>query len=214
MDDPMEMRLMRWIPCLAASLCCFLCVSFHALGAGCFGLELGDDIRNYDHASQAVREIDRLKVFEVRPGSPDADFDTYAVDTFDGKIIRIMASSPDDHTSGAAHTLQVYKKLRRELTKAYGDPLFAFDDIDEASEDLLDYLVSNDGVEVLEWTFAERQENGIGAIYVFLSGIEDENGSQASYCTVYMESPDYAAINDSIRQMEIADSPEQPDLPL
>ena len=203
---------MRWISCLAASLCCFLGVSSHALGAGCFGLELGGDIRNYAHEPQAVREIDRLKVFEVKPASPDVDFDTYAVDTFDGRIIRIMASSPDDGTSGAEHTLKVYKKLRRELTKVYGDPHFAFDDIDEASEDLLDYLVSNDGVEVLEWTFAERQEEGIGAIYVFLSGIEDEKGTQASYCTLYMESQDYAAISDRIRQMELADFPEQMDM--
>ncbi|MBQ3892385.1 MAG: hypothetical protein ACQGQP_04230 [Desulfovibrio sp.] len=203
---------MRWIPCFAASLCCFLGISSQALGAGCFGLELGGDIRDYAHAPQAVREIDRLKVFEVEPGSPDADFDTYAVDTFDGRIIRIMASSSDDRTSGAEHTLKVCKKLRQELTKAYGDPHFAFDDIDEANEDLLEYLVSNDGVEVLEWTFAERSEKGIGAIYVFLSGIEDENGRPASYCTLYMESPDYAAINDAIRQLELAEPPEQADM--
>ncbi len=193
-------------------LCCLLSVSFRAAGAGCFGLELGETVDKYEHGQQAVHEAENLKMYEVRPGAPDADFDTYAVDAYDGKIIRIMASSPDDYSPKAENTLKVYKKLRSELTRLYGRPGFSFDDIDEANEDLLEYLFSNDGIEVLEWSFMDRQSD-IGSIYVFLSGVEDEQGKLASYCTMYMESRDYASISDKIRQNEAPDPAEQGELP-
>ena len=59
-------------------------------------------------------------------------------------------------------------------------------------------------MEVLEWTFsATASSDGPGAVYVFLAGSETDDGKQASYCTLYMESPEYPAISDLADQKEV-----------
>ena len=79
-----------------------------AHAAGAFGMELGEHVRTYAQGAKPVFVRDELEMFEVSPPKPDARLDTYAVDTHKGRIIRIMASSPDDDTSGAEHTLRFY----------------------------------------------------------------------------------------------------------
>ncbi len=186
-------RSMKWVEALFFM---FLSVMFlhgpvHA--AGDFGIELGADIERYRHVRRDEHTVELFKMYEVQPETPHPDFDTYAVDTYDGKIIRIMASSPDDHTRTGETTLKVYKKICGELTKKYGDPGFVLNEIEEYGEDFLEYLVINDGVEALEWTFSGDGDEP-GAVYVFLAGVEDEKGEYATYCTVYTESRDYQRI--------------------
>jgi len=48
----------------------------------------------------------------------------------------------------------------------------------------------------------EKQDAELGAVYVFLAGAEDEKGGRASYCTLYLESPDYADLSESARLHE------------
>ena len=99
--------------------------------AGAFGLELGADLSGYEHGAQPVSERWQLKMYEVTPPSPDSRFDTYAVDTFQGRIIRIMASSPDDPSENGASTLGVLESLKDELVKKYGEPSLNLEDIEE-----------------------------------------------------------------------------------
>ncbi len=176
-----------------------------ASGAGEFGLELGDDIDRYRHEQQAEHTVERFCMYEVSPETPHPDFDTYAVDTYDGKIIRIMASSPDDYSKTGEKTLAVYKKIRDYLKKKYGEPAFVFSDVEDAGEELQEYLVMNDGVEVMEWTFGSGTEEP-GSVYVYLAGVENEKGEYATYCTVYTESRDYQGIADRMRQMTLKEN--------
>lgn len=175
-----------------------------ALAAGAFGIELGADVNRYAHGSQPVSERWQLKMYEITPPSPDSRFDTYAVDTFQGKIIRIMASSPDDTSVDGASTLGVLEALREELVKRYGEPSLSLDDVEDAGDDLRAYLADEGGLEVLEWNFADatKKSDRPGAVYVFLAGSETDGGKQASYCTLYLESPEYPSISDQAGQME------------
>ena len=173
-----------------------------AHAAGAFGMELGEHIRSYAQEAKPVFVRDELEMFEVVPPQPDARFDTYAVDTHKGRIIRIMASSPDDRTPDAQDTLAVLRSLKQELMERYGDPALSMGEVADAGDELLVHLVYEGGLEVLEWDFVERREDGLGAVYVFLAGAEDEQGAQASYCTLYMESPDYAELSEAARLHE------------
>lgn len=185
-------------------LACAMTLAFapSAHAAGAFGMELGEQVRAYVHEAKPVFVRDELEMFEVAPPQPDARFDTYAVDTHKGRIIRIMASSPDDRTSDAQATLAVLSSLKQELMERYGDPALSMGEVADAGDELLAHLVYEGGLEVLEWDFVERQEEGLGAVYVFLAGAEDEQGVQASYCTLYMESPDYAELSEAARLHE------------
>lgn len=188
----------------SAFLACALTFAFapSAQAAGAFGLELGEHVRTYAQGAKPVFVRDELEMFEVAPPKPDARFDTYAVDTHKGRIIRIMASSPDDRTPDAQSTLAVLSSLKQELMERYGDPALSMGEVADAGDELLAHLVYEGGLEVLEWDFVERQEEGLGAVYVFLAGAEDELGVQASYCTLYMESPDYAELSEAARLHE------------
>ena len=185
---------------LASSMLLAFASSAHAAGA--FGMELGGHVRNYAPESKAVFVRHELEMFEVSPPMPDSRFDTYAVDTHKGRIIRIMASSPDDKTPDAQATLAVFSSLKQELMERYGDPALNMGEVADAGDELLAHLVDEGGLEVLEWDFVERHEDGLGAVYVFLAGVEDEKGAQASYCTLYMESPDYAELSEAARLHE------------
>lgn len=176
--------------------------SAHAVGA--FGIELGADIGNYQHADEPVVIRHELELFELTPPKPDPRFDTYAVDTHKGRIIRIMASSADDNTPGAEATLDTLNALKEELLTRYGKPSLNREEIANAEDGLLAYLVDEGGLEVLEWNFAEHRGKGLGAVYVFLAGAEDVKGVQSSYCTFYLESPDYADLSEASRLMEEA----------
>ncbi len=175
-----------------------------AFAAGAFGLELGSELSRYTHGDQPVSERWQLKMYEVTPPAPDSRFDTYAVDTFQGRIIRIMASSPDDPSENGAATLGVLESLRDELVRKYGEPSLNLEDIEDAGDDLRGYLADEGGLEVLEWNFsgAENAPDSPGAVYVFLAGSETDAGKQASYCTVYFESEEYPAVSDQAAQME------------
>ena len=163
---------------------CF-CKAACALGAGAFGLELGSDIDRYGHEARPVSERWELRMYEVTPPSPDARFDTYAVDTFQGRIIRIMASSADDPSAEASKTLDVFESLKPELMEKYGEPSLNVEDVEDAGSDLRSYLVDEGGMEVLEWTFsATASSDGPGAVYVFLAGSETDDGKQARRCSV------------------------------
>ena len=167
-----------------------------------FGLELGDDIARYRFESPAVSERHELKMYEVTPPQPDSRFDTYAVDTHHGRIVRIMASSVDDRTPDAAHTLAVLRDLKQTLVERYGSPSLVLSEIEDAGDELRDHLVDEGGMEVLEWDFVQEKPEGLGAVYVFLAGAVDESGAGASYCTLYMESPDYAELSEEARLHE------------
>ena len=167
-----------------------------------FGLELGDDIARYRFESPAVSERHELKMYEVTPPQPDSRFDTYAVDTHHGRIVRIMASSVDDRTPDAAHTLAVLRDLKQTLVERYGSPSLVLSEIEDAGDELRDHLVDEGGMEVLEWDFVQERPEGLGAVYVFLAGAVDESGAGASYCTLYMESPDYAELSEEARLHE------------
>lgn len=182
----------------------FFCKAACALGAGVFGLELGSEIDRYGHGAQPVSERWEMKMYEVTPPSPDARFDTYAVDTFQGRIIRIMASSSDDSSADGASTLEVLHSLKDELVARYGKPSLNVEDVEDAGSDLLAYLVDEGGMEVLEWTFSASDTEKPGAVYVFLAGSETDAGKKASYCTLYMENQDYPAISDLADQKEQA----------
>ena len=146
-----------------------------ALAAGAFGIELGADVAQYAHGSQPVSERWQLKMYEITPPSPDSRFDTYAVDTYQGRIIRIMASSPDDASVDGASTLNVLEGLKQELERRYGEPSLSLDDVEDAGDDLRGYLADEGGLEVLEWNFAgaEKKADRPGAVYVFLAGSRD-----------------------------------------
>ena len=188
----------------SAVLACAMTLAFapSAHAAGAFGMELGEQVRPYVQDARPVFVRHELEMFEVHPPQPDARFDTYAVDTHKGRIIRIMASSPDDRTPDAHATLEVLSSLKQELMDRYGDPALSMGEIADAGDELLAHLVYEGGLEVLEWDFVERREDGLGAVYVFLAGAEDEQGVQASYCTLYMESPDYAELSEAARLHE------------
>ena len=175
-----------------------------ALAAGAFGLELGADVNQYPHGSQPISERWQLKMYEVTPPSPDSRFDTYAVDTFQGRIIRIMASSPDDASVNGEATLGVLESLKDELAKKYGEPSLNIEDIEDAGDDLRGYLADEGGLEVLEWNFSGSDDNKDrpGAVYVFLAGAETDSGAQTTYCTLYLESEEYPAVSDQAAQME------------
>lgn len=177
-----------------------------ALAAGAFGLELGSAVDQYTHGDTPVSERGLLKMYEITPPTPDKRFDTYAVDTYQGKIIRIMASSPDDSSVDAASTLEVVQSLKDELVGRYGEPSLSLEDVEDAGDDLRGYLVDEGGLEVLEWNFDDAGKTGNtdrpGAVYVFLAGTEKDANSQVSYCTLYLESPEYPAISDQADQME------------
>ncbi len=179
--------------------------------AGAFGLELGADLSGYEHGAQPVSERWQLKMYEVTPPSPDSRFDTYAVDTFQGRIIRIMASSPDDPSENGASTLGVLESLKDELVKKYGEPSLNLEDIEDAGDDLRGYLADEGGLEVLEWNFAGAGNDADrpGAAYVFLAGSETDAGKQTSYCTLYLESEEYPSISDQASQMEQSGEAEQ-----
>ncbi len=181
--------------CLNMSL-----VAGTAYGAGEFGFELGDAIEKYRHEQQEEHTVERFKMYEVVPETPHPDFDTYAVDTYDGRIIRIMASSPDDPSKTGENTLKVYKKIRDELKRKYGEPVFVSSEVEDAGEELQEYLVINDGVEVMEWGFGSGPDEP-GSVYIYLAGVENEKGEYATYCTVYTESRDYQGIADRMRRM-------------
>ena len=191
---------MKWYAQIFFSISALMLCAGSAFAAGDFGIDLGADISGYSHEQQDEHTVELFRMYEVKPAAPHPDFDTYAVDTYDGKIIRIMASSPDDYTPDAQKTLAVYKKIREELTKKYGEPVFVQNEIEEAGEDLQEYLVVNDGVEALEWSFSGG-DGEPGSVYVFLAGVEDEKGEWATYCTVYTESKDYQGIADRMRQI-------------
>ena len=173
--------------------------SIPAQAAGVFGIELGSDIGAYSHDAQAVFVRHELKMFELVPPAPDTRFDTYAVDTHKGRIVRIMASSPDDSTLDAEATLSVLRGLKQELIADYGTPSMAMGEVEDAGDELLAHLVDEGGLEVLEWDCLENRTDGLGAVYVFLAGAEDENGRRASYCTLYLESQDYAELSETAR---------------
>ena len=187
-------------------LVCALCVfsgAAPAAAAGAFGIELGSDISRYGHGESPVSERWRISMYEITPPAPDARFDTYAVDTFNGKIIRIMASSPDDGSADASETLNVLDGLKDELISRYGEPSLNVEDVEDAGDDLRGYLADEGGLEVLEWDFSGggTSPDKPGAVYVFLAGTETEKG-QASYCTLYLESQEYPAVSDLADQME------------
>ena len=188
----------------SALLACAMTLAFapSAHAAGAFGMELDEQARPYVQDARPVFVRHELEMFEIRPPKPDARFDTYAVDTHKGRIIRIMASSPDDRTPDAHATLEVLSSLKQELMERYGDPALSMGEIANAGNELLAHLVYEGGLEVLEWDFIERRDDGLGAVYVFLAGAEDEQGVQASYCTLYMESPDYAELSEAARLQE------------
>jgi len=188
----------------AAVLCFlfFLSGENHAFAAGAFGIELGSDIEQYSHEKQPASERQELRMFELTPPAADPRFDTYAVDTFRGRIIRIMASSPDDASADASATLEVFHSLKSELREHYGEPALSMDEVEDAGDDLRGYLTDEGGIEVLEWNFPDRKADEPGAVYVFLAGAENGDGTQASYCTLYMESPEYPVISEQLRQME------------
>ena len=185
-------------------LSCALTLAFapSAHGAGAFGVELGEQVSSYVQEAKPVFVRDELEMFEFVPPKPDSRFDTYAVDTHKGRIIRIMASSPDDRTPDAQSTLAVLSSLKQELIERYGDPALSMGEVADAGDELLAHLVYEGGLEVLEWDFVEQREDGLGAVYVFLAGAEDEQGNQASYCTLYLESPDYAELSEAARLHE------------
>ena len=191
---------------LAASL---LLAASPAYAAGAFGIELGEHIRTYAPAAEAVFTRHELKMYELVPPQADARFDTYAVDTHNGRIIRIMASSADDRTPGGEHSLAVLDSLQQELIARYGTPSLSMGEIADAGDELLAHLVDEGGLEVLEWDFLEKRVDGLGAVYVFLAGAEDEKGGQASYCTLYLESPDYAELSEAARLHEAVREEEQ-----
>lgn len=168
--------------------------------AGAFGIDLGSDIGRYTHGEQPASERGQLKMYEITPPSPDTRFDTYAVDTFQGHIIRIMASSPDDASMEASATLQVLESLKDELIARYGEPSLRLEEVEDAGSDLRGYLVDEGGLEVLEWSFSDSGRDRPGAVYVFLAGSEAEGGRQTSYCTLYLESPEYPAVSDQAEQ--------------
>ncbi len=170
--------------------------------AAVFGVELGDDIDRYRFESPAVSVRHELKMYEVVPPHPDSRFDTYAVDTHHGRIVRIMASSVNDRTPDAMHTLAVLRDLKQSLMERYGPPSLALGEIEDAGDELRDHLVDEGGMEVLEWDFVQERPEELGAVYVFLAGTVDENGTGASYCTLYMESPDYAELSEEARLHE------------
>ena len=182
-------------------LACAMTLAFapSAHAAGAFGMELGEQVSSYAQEAKPVFVRDELEMFEVIPPQPDARFDTYAVDTHKGRIIRIMASSPDDRTPDAQSTLAVLSSLKQELIERYGDPALSMGEVADAGDELLAHLVYEGGLEVLEWDFVDGKNDGLGAVYVFLAGAEDEQGVQASYCTLYMESPDYAELSEAAR---------------
>ena len=184
---------------LAASL---LLAGTSAHAAGAFGIELGEHIRTYAPEAKAVFIRHELQMYELMPPQADARFDTYAVDTHNGRIIRIMASSADDRTPVAEASLAVLDSLQQELIARYGTPSLSMGEIADAGDELLAHLVDEGGLEVLEWDFLEKKEDGLGAVYVFLAGTEDEEGRQASYCTLYLESPDYAELSEAARLHE------------
>jgi hypothetical protein len=188
----------------SAILTCAIALTFapSAHAAGAFGMELGEHVRNYVQDTKPVFTRHELKMFEVAPPKPDPRFDTYAVDTHKGRIIRIMASSPDDRTPDAQSTLAVYGSLKQELMQSYGEPSLNMGEVADAGDELLAHLVYEGGLEVLEWDFVDGNNDGLGAVYVFLAGAEDEQGVQASYCTLYMESPDYAELSEAARLHE------------
>ena len=167
-----------------------------AFAAGLFGVELGTDIGLYKHGTEPVSARQDLKMYEITPPVSDARFDTYAVDTYHGRVIRIMASSPDDGSAEGTNTLEVFHSLKDELITRYGTPALCLEEVEDAGSELCGYLVDEGGLEVLEWNFSGSGEDKPGAVYVFLAGSEKESGAQASYCTLYMESPDYPAISD------------------
>ena len=179
-----------------------LCCAAPAHAAGAFGIELGDSIHSYRHDAKAAVVRHELSMFELTPPKPDPRFDTYAVDTFQGRIVRIMASSPDDRSADAQASLAVLGGLKQELMERYGNPSLSMGEVADAGDELLAHLVDEGGLEVLEWDFVEKREDGLGAVYVFLAGAEDEKGAQASYCTLYMESPDYAELSEAARLHE------------
>ena len=184
---------------LAASL---LLAGTSAHAAGAFGVELGEHIRTYAPSAEAVFTRHELQMYELVPPQADPRFDTYAVDTHNGRIIRIMASSADDRTPGAEASLAVLDSLQQELIALYGTPSLSMGEIADAGSELLAHLVDEGGLEVLEWDFLEKRDDGLGAVYVFLAGAEDEKGGQASYCTLYLESPDYAELSEAARLHE------------
>ena len=185
---------------LAAFLSLAMPVSSYAAGA--FGLELGENIRTYAPEAHALVSRHDMQLFELVPPKADPRFDIYAVDTHNGRIVRIMASSPDDRSPGGDATLAVLDGLKQELMARYGAPSLSMGEIADAGDELLDHLVDEGGLEVLEWDMLEKQEAGLGAVYVFLAGAEDEKGLRASYCTLYLESPDYAELSESARLHE------------
>lgn len=185
-----------------ASAALLLCSAGAGQAAAVFGVELGDDISRYRVSSPAVWERHELKMFELAPPQPDSRFDTYAVDTHKGRIIRIMASSLDDRTPDAAQTLAVLRDLKQKLVERYGTPSLIVNEIEDAGDELRGYLVDEGGLEVLEWDFVQERREGLGAVYVFLAGAVDESGAETSYCTLYMESPDYAELSEEARLIE------------
>ncbi|WP_418765852.1 hypothetical protein [Mailhella sp.] len=195
---------MKYIPTVLFTTWLALCGAASAFAAGAFGLELGADVSQYAHGEKPVSERWQLSMYEVTPPSPDSRFDTYAVDTYQGKIIRIMASSPDDVSVDGAATLGVLESLKDELEKRYGEPSLSLDEVEDAGDDLRGYLADAGGLEVLEWNFsdADKKADRPGAAYVFLAGSETDGGGQATYCTLYLESPDYPALSDQAEQME------------
>lgn len=182
---------------LASAL--FLACAPSAHAAGAFGFELGENIRTYQQDAKAIVMRHELEMFELVPPKPDPRFDTYAVDAHKGRIVRIMASSPDDRTPDAQNTLGILGELKQELMERYGSPSLNMGEVADAGDELLAHLVDEGGLEVLEWDFVEKREDGLGAVYVFLAGAEDEQGRKASYCTMYMESPDYAELSEAAR---------------
>lgn len=170
--------------------------------ADMFGIVLGDDAAQYRIAGPAVSERHELRMFELVPPKPDSRFDTYAVDTHRGRIVRIMASSADDGTPDAAETLKILRELRHALVERYGQPSLMVGEIEDAGNELRDHLVDEGGLEVLEWDFVQAGPDELGAVYVFLAGAMDEHGAAATYCTLYMESPDYAELSEEARLHE------------
>ena len=206
-------KFMKYIRTVLFSVLCVLFGAAPVFAAGAFGLELGAELSRYQHGEQPVSERWQLRMYEVTPPSPDSRFDTYAVDTYQGRIIRIMASSPDDPSENGASTLGVLDSLKDELVRKYGEPSLNLEDIEDAGDDLRGYLADEGGLEVLEWNFsgADNSSDRPGAVYVFLAGSETDAGAQTSYCTVYLESEEYPSISDQAAQMEQGNDAGQPD---
>lgn len=186
----------------AIASACILLSSVTGQAADMFGIVLGDDVAKYRIAGPAVSERHELRMFELAPPSPDSRFDTYAVDTHRGRIVRIMASSADDGTPDAEQTLAILRELRHALVERYGQPSLMVGEIEDAGNELRDHLVDEGGLEVLEWDFVQAGPDDLGAVYVFLAGAVDERGAGATYCTLYMESPDYAELSEEARLHE------------